>query len=71
MVITNKKTLKKMNDLGLIQWPVRGGSRFSYVDNAVNEDGSEKSSFFEYKGKKYCLKYVSGCFFPYVYELNN
>ncbi len=65
-LVDNNRTLKMLNDAGLIVWPCMinnsKGIKFKYVDT-VNDNDT-----FEYKGTKYRLKYHSGCFMPYVYR---
>lgn len=68
-MITNNKTLKMLADAGKIIWPVMTnnskGIKFKYVDEV---DGVGSS--FEFKGTKYRMKYVSGCFYPYLFTEN-
>lgn len=70
MQITNPKTLNNLAKAGFIKWPVlvnwpeNKKPYPKYVDE-VEEIGSS----FEYNKTQYRLKYVSGCFFPYLYTL--
>lgn len=63
--ITNNRTLKMLNDAGLVVWPCMinnsTGIKFKYVDT-VNDKYS-----FTHKGVEYVLKFHSGCFMPFVY----
>lgn len=71
-IVKNIRTLKGMEKEGLItlhpqtgtkvQWYGQWGTAW-YVDDYKNPT-------FEYKGKKYEGKYVSGCFYPYIMEIN-
>lgn len=72
-IIKNMNTLKAMKTLGFIAFTSRTGEKITglcgetaftcyYVDSAVYG--------FIYKGKKYCEKYMPGCFYPYVVEIN-
>lgn len=59
--VTDKQSLRKMAEDGLIIWPVdqSGGC---YV-----EIGGGGMSF-EFCGKELHLEYEDGCFFPYVFD---
>lgn len=67
-IIDNPKVLKRLNNEGLIEWPITrhgvkpNGKPFSYVDEVEKVGMSFQCS----KGNKYRLQYLSGCFFPYV-----
>jgi hypothetical protein len=67
-LITNNRTLKMLNDAGLIVWPCMinnsKGIKFKYVDT-VNDNYS-----FTHKGISYILKFHDGCFMPYVYKIH-
>lgn len=66
--ITYSPTLKRLAKEGLIEWPITrhgvkaNGKPFSYCDET-----DKGMSFVDSKGVKYRLKYVSGCFFPYLF----
>lgn len=32
-------------------------------------DDKNHTGYINYNGKTYCLEYVSGCFFPYLFEV--
>lgn len=67
-IITDNKTLKMLSDAGKIEWPVMTnnskGIKFKYV-NEVDAIGW----MFGHKNRHYQLRYHSGCFYPYVYEI--
>lgn len=66
--VENIATLKAMEKDGLIKLCPETGSKLSsgliayYVDEAVK-------SPFNYKGQEYMEKYVSGCFYPYIFAV--
>lgn len=66
-LVTNNRTLKMLNDAGLIVWPCMinnsKGINFKYVDT-VNDN-----YHFTHKGIEYRLKFHSGCFMPFVYRI--
>ncbi len=68
ILIDNNKTLQRLNNEGLVIWPCMinnsKGLKFKYVET-VNDDWD----FTDSKGNKYHLKYHSGCFMPYVYQI--
>jgi len=72
-VVNDMRILKGMEKAGLIKLDGQTGTKITglysdkkftccYIDCAVG------NSIFEYKGKKYQVKFVSGCFCPYVFE---
>jgi hypothetical protein len=65
-LVDNNRTLKMLNDAGLIVWPCMTnnskGVKFKYVDT-VNEMYS-----FSHKDIEYSLKFHPGCFMPFVYK---
>ena len=67
-LIENIKTLKSLAAANKIIWPKdvnSKGYKFRYVDE-IDSIGSR----FEHNGKKYELRYHSGCFYPYVYLID-
>lgn len=71
IMITSSQTLNRLNKEGLILWPitrhgVKSNNRpFKYVD----ETEKGRMYFTDSKGRDYELRYVPGCFFPYVYRV--
>ena len=72
--VTNIKSLRKMEAIGFITLHPQTGTKITglysnkkftcyYIDDGKPE--------FEYNGKKYAVKYVSGCFCPYVFSQEN
>jgi len=65
-IVNDTRTLKALSAANKIVWPVMTnnskGKPFRYVDEVKGVGMS-----FEHNGKKYRLKYHSGCFYPYVY----
>lgn len=65
-MITSVATLKMLAKANKIVWPVMTnnskGIPFKYVDEVESVGMS-----FEYKGNIYRMKYLSGCFYPYLY----
>lgn len=65
-IVNDTRTLKMLAKAGKIVWPVLTNNSqkipFKYVDEIEGVGAS-----FEHNGKKYRLKYHSGCFYPYVY----
>lgn len=66
ILINDNKTLSSLAKAGKITWPVMTnnskGIKFKYVDEVENV-----GSHFEHNGKKYTMRYHSGCFYPYLY----
>jgi len=66
ILVTNNRTLKMLNDAGLVVWPClinnSKGIKYKYVDT-INDKYA-----FTHKGVKYELKFHSGCFMPFVYR---
>ncbi len=70
--VKNMATLKGMQKKGLIKFTEQTGCKINkhtiyYVDDLCEG----VSSVFEYNGNKFCLEYVSGCFYPYVMYYSN
>ena len=66
-IVNDRRTLTNLNAAGLIIWPKdinSKGKPFHYVDEVDNIGMN-----FTYKGNTYQLRYHSGCFYPYVYQL--
>lgn len=67
-IVNDNKTLAMLAKAGKIVWPVMTnnskGIKFKYVDE-VDNIGSR----FEHNKRKFELRYHSGCFYPYVYEI--
>ncbi len=61
--ITHAGTLKAMAKRKLIKYPIDEGH--CYVDEINN------LTSFEYKGHQYCLKYINGCFYPFVAQIQS
>jgi hypothetical protein len=59
--IINLNTLKAMAKAGLIQLHDET-AKFKYV-----YDGN---LFFSYKNNTYITKYIDGCFYPFIYQIN-
>ena len=66
--ITNGQTLKMLERAGKIKEPeiiyrpkgAKWGKDYSYVD--------ADTGTFSYKGRKFAVQYVDGCFFPFICE---
>jgi len=56
--VTDPATLRALAAAGLIIYPVHPGA--SYVDSARH------GTTFEHAGERYRLRYIDGCFYPYV-----
>ena len=72
-MITSKKTLAGMAKAGFIKW--EDGVDEHWTGQKVNrvwvDEGSELkhwSDTFTYKAKNYRLRYIDGCFKPFVFE---
>lgn len=67
-IVNDSKTLKALNAAGLIVWPVMTNNSkrilFKYVDEIDNVGMN-----FTHNGNTYQLRYNSGCFYPYVYQI--
>jgi len=65
-IVNDTRTLKALAAAGKIVWPVMTnnskGKPFRYVDE-IDSVGMN----FQHNGKKYQLRYHSGCFYPYLY----
>ena len=73
--IRNLNTLKALKNANLIKFCEQTGTKICglyssklftcyYIDDAIG------SSRFTFNGKNYIVKYVDGCFFPYVFLVN-
>ena len=58
-IVRNSNTLKAMAKKGHFKYPVDDTNN-PYVDELNNP------MVFVYKGKKYKIEYLSGCFYPFV-----
>lgn len=73
-IVKNLNTLKAMQRLGFIKFHHQTGEQITGLYSSKKftcyyvDDGKY---FFTYKGKKYGTTYISGCFCPYVVELNS
>lgn len=69
-MITNRALLKRLAEEGLIEWPVtrHGVGPKGYPFSYVNEIESVGMRFTCSRGMNYELRYVSGCFLPYVFR---
>ncbi len=56
-----KAKAAKMEEAGLF---TRYNPDFGYIE------GDYKNTNFEFKGRKYQIEYFSGCFYPFLLELN-
>lgn len=67
-LITSTKVLQRLKNEGLIVWPClinnSKATSFKYCDTV-----NDKYEFTDSKNKKYILKFHSGCFMPYVYQI--
>lgn len=63
--IEDHKTLKRLAKEGLIEWPCLINNpkriKFTYVGTVNDND-----SFTDSTGQEYHLRYLPGCFMPYV-----
>ena len=59
--ITNLNTLKAMAKAGLIQL---------HKDTAIFKFVYDGNVFFSYKNNTYTTKFVDGCFYPFIYQIN-
>lgn len=69
ILITSNATKKALAKAGKIRFPIdtnSGGKTFPYVDN-----GDGIGDTFEHNGRKFHLRYHSGCFYPFLYEIVN
>lgn len=75
-IVKNMRVLNSLQKAGLIKFCEQTGEIITtlysnakhkcyYIDEAVG------SSSFEYRGKKYAVKYFDGCFNPFVVKYNN
>jgi hypothetical protein len=68
VIIRDKRTLRGMSAKGHIVWPVvnhRGKhTEHPYINDEKN--GVYLPTRFEYNGKKYQIKYMDGCIYPFV-----
>ena len=68
----NKGTLRKMAKAGKIRWPVDVNVTSPYSKKRTTpmyvDEVPGVGSSFRFEGKNYRLRYVDGCFYPYVYE---
>lgn len=44
------------------------GISYAYVETRKPGTGEEVPSRFEFDGNNYTIKYVSGCFFPFIFK---
>ena len=58
-VVRNGNTLKAMARQGHVKFPVDNGQ--PYVDH-----DNDTPRVFDYKGNRYEITYMSGCFYPFV-----
>jgi hypothetical protein len=58
-LINDGRTLRAMSKAGHFKYPVDKGHK--YVDEEKNP------SNFEYRGQRYKIKYLDGCFYPFVF----
>lgn len=73
MIVQTMATLKGMENAGLIKFAPHTGVKVKglyggkdFVIHYVDDTMPGVPSLFTYKGAKYKLTYVSGCFYPYV-----
>lgn len=60
-VIIDGRTLTALSKQGFFEYPIDKGHK--YIDELDNTRG------FDYKGKCYIIKYMSGCFFPFLFQI--
>lgn len=72
-IITNMSLLKDMQKAGLIKFTEETGIKItglydgeSFICHYIDDLCEGIYSPFEYKGIKYKLIYISGCFYPYI-----
>lgn len=72
-VVNDMSILKGMQTKGLIKFHPQTGTKITglyggkkFTCHYVDDRCEGVPTIFEYKGKKYTLKYFSGCFCPYV-----
>ena len=71
--VTNMNTLKAMAKAGHIILHPQTGTQVSWYTGTrkcdyIDGPGENQPSYFNYKNKSFIIKYVSGCFYPYVFE---
>ena len=72
MIVNNLNTLKAMEKKGFIKFCDQTGEKITTLysnKTMVCYYIDEGDSSFTYKGKKYGVKYLDGCFYPFVVEL--
>lgn len=73
-IVNNLRRLKELEKEGLIKLHPQTGCKVKSLDGQLVTtwyiDDYVKSSEFVFKGRKYSVKYVDGCFFPFVFETN-
>lgn len=62
IMIRDGRVLKAMARLGKIEHPIDKGQKYVDCSAEVEMYG------FYYKGKEYKIKYLDGCFYPFVYK---
>ena len=60
-IVRDGRTLRAMSKAGNFEYPITTGQ--PYVDN------KSKSSWFNYKGNEYRIRYYDGCFYPFVVKI--
>lgn len=73
-IVKNFNTLKAMAKRGLIKLDNQTGETIESLYSRIKHtcyyvDSGEPS--FTYKGKTYATKYFSGCFMPFIVEIEN
>jgi len=72
-LVTNKNLLKQLEKQGFIKLHEHTGTKvgalFGGKTTAWYVDDGKPS--FEFDGVKYTTEYQDGCFYPYVFTLNN
>jgi hypothetical protein len=72
LMIEDRKILKHLAKAGKIKWPVlvnwpANKKPYQLYCDEIETIGER----FEYNGKKYALRYLSGCFFPYLFLIKD
>lgn len=74
-MITNTRTLRAMAKRGLIEWAPRLERHWTgYTVKRLHvQPGPKLQNWydtFRYRGKEYRLRYVDGCFHPFVFRVD-
>jgi hypothetical protein len=61
-IVKDRRTLTRLAAAGHIIYPVDEGHH--YVEEKTLQP-------FEHEGRRYVVRYLDGCFFPFVYEMDD